>query len=205
MMKRNGFYCHNRSGLVPGWFMDVLHELIFVNVVDVYLVIQMMKSVTSGVSHHDNFVLMPYAQGLSYEKIAEVLGVSRFTVFRKIEGLSKMPEFEVFAKVRKIKGNHEMVRLFARNCQQMHENVTYVIDKLSALSPVELGVLFAIVMELSESAVLKTVSIGRTRYHEIKRRLIEIFSLEWCCTFCRRHKNTHLQLRDNDGSTIMII
>jgi len=74
-----------------------------------------------------------------------------------------------------------------------------------AVSPVELGVLFAIVMELSESAVLKTVSIGRTRYHEIKRRLIEIFSLEWCCTFCRQHKNTHLQLRDNDGSTIMII
>jgi hypothetical protein len=143
---------------------------------------------------------MLYAQGLSYEKIADALGVSRFSVFRKIDGLSKMPEFEVLAKVRKIKGTDEMVCLFARNCQKMHENVIYVIDKLSALSPVELGVLFAIVMELPESTVLKTVSIGRSRYHEIKSRLIQIFSLEWCCTFRRQHKRAYIQLRDTDGA-----
>ena len=198
-MNRNGSYCHNRNRYVPGWFMDVLHELIFANVMDAYMVIRMMNGVRKGIFLRDNALAMLYAQGYNYDKIAERLGISRFAVSRRIDGLCKIPGFEEFAKVRKIKGIAGAIRLFAERYRPDAENVVSVIDRLAPLSAVELGVLFAIVRELPKSAVLENLSISRSGYHKIKSLLFQTFSLEWCCSYHLQHKRTY-RLRDTDGA-----
>ena len=81
----------------------------------------------------------------------------------------------------------------------MHnENIHTVIAFLLGLTCSELGVLWALLRELSESEAIKYVCISKSRYHEIKKRLLEMIDLGRKTYTRKAIKKSAWSLRETD-------
>ena len=168
---------HIGPSAVPRWFMDVLHAVIYADGQDGYFAILALSWAMDAHSPTELAILAELARGSSQTQIAAALGMSRHCVCRRVNALRR--RFGD-ANLRRIRGNRtagEALAAFASCRSGGMRCVRAVTGRLARLSPVELGVLFALVRHLPEGETLAAVGISHTWYHTVAARLSAEFHL----------------------------
>ena len=168
---------HIGPSAVPRWFMDVLHAVIYADGQDGYFAILALSWAMDAHSPTELAILAELARGSSQTQIAAALGMSRHCVCRRVNALRR--RFGD-ANLRRIRGNRtaaEALAAFASCRSGGMRCIRAVTGRLARLSPVELGVLFALVRHLPEGETLAAVGISHTWYHTVAARLSAEFHL----------------------------
>ena len=171
------------TAIVPRWFIDVLHEVIYADGTDGHLAMQALSTAISSHSPTDTAIMTEWANGFSQTQIAANLGLSRHCVCRRIRTLIRR-----FGKgfQNGLHGNKTAaatLALFDFKQGTSTPAVRHAVDRLAALSPVELCVLSSVVRLLPEHETLTDLGIKHSWYHTIKARLNASF---WLCPFQRK-------------------
>ena len=93
-------------------------------------------------------------------------------------------------------------RFLARNYTHS-ENIHTVITFLRGFTCTELGVLCALLRELTESEAIEHVCISKSRYHEVKKHLLKTFDPGQKPVVKKVQKNSFWSLRETDRYDII--
>ena len=166
----------NGRHIVPLWFKDILHAIIYSDCVQAYIAIHAI-ALFLGAETHDRRVLALHAHGLNHTQIAARLKVSRYSIIRAMNRLLKLADNDTLQRMQTSPMAADILdRFLARNYSHS-ENIHTAIAFLWGLSCTELGVLSTLLRELSESEAIEHVCISKSRYHAVKKRLLESFDL----------------------------
>ena len=163
-----------RARIVPPWFKDTLHALIYAGCDDAYLAVQAFAAMLEG-TIEDETALMLLASGRTREGIGDFLGVSRHCVSRRLRRMRERLGGEALSELSRQPVVAALLGDFYARGGADDGNVRTVIDRLKGLSRNELGVLFCILRRQGKDATLAELKIGHTTYHKLKRRLARSF------------------------------
>ena len=147
------------ASIVPRWFLDVLHAVIYADGQDGYFTILALSAMIDARSPGDLAILTEWARGFSQTKIAANLRMSRHRICRRMNAMRRRLGC---ATLRRLRGNQtaaEAFSLFAFGHCNETPDVRLVIDRLAELSPVELSVLSAILRFLPENETLASAGM----------------------------------------------
>ena len=165
------------ASIVPRWFLDVLHAVIYADGQDGYFTILALSAMIDARSPGDQAILLEWARGSSQTQIAAKLRMSRHRICRRMNAMRRRLGC---ATLRRLRGNQtaaEAFSLFAFGHCNETPNVRLVIDRLAELSPVELSVLSALLRFLPENETLASAGISRTWYYRIAAKLSAEFRI----------------------------
>ena len=166
----------NGRRIVPHWFKEILHAIIYADCVQAYITIQTI-ALFLGAETHKRRILAFYARGINHSQIAARLKVSRYSIIRAINRFSKMSGRDTLIRMQASPFTADILDTFIDKNYAHNENIHTVIAFLWGLTCSELGVLSALLRELSESEAIKHVCISKSRYHEIKKSLLGMIDL----------------------------
>ena len=183
--------------IVPHWFKDILHAIIYADCVQAYIAIQTI-ALFLGAETHNRRILALYARGLNHSQIAARLKVSRYSIIRVMNRFSKMAGRDTLIRMQASSFTADILDTFIDKNYTHSENIHTVIAFLWGLTCSELGVLSALLRELSESESIKHVCISKSRYHEIKKSLLEMIDLGRKTYTRKAIKKSAWSLRETD-------
>lgn len=161
--------------LVPDWFLDDLHKIIYSDAPEGWLLAQGLWH-AKDLSPQDMGILRKHAQGRDAAKTATLLSAKRSMVRQH---LGYMRGILGRRFMRDISGHPSVVGAmiaFSRRRDAMDANVCTVLRELARLNATEIGVLCCMVQRLSEREALKRVRIMRRQYYDIKSKLRSIMN-----------------------------
>ena len=165
------------ASIVPRWFLDVLHEIIYADGQDGYLAVQALSAAIDVRSPIDPPLLMAWAHGLSQKEIATTLRVSRHCVCRRMKALRRRLGVRLMRNLRGSRTAADALALFGLDQRRTMPNVRHAVGRLAALTAVELCVLSALLRLTPEGETLTALGISHTWYHAVKARLASLFPL----------------------------
>ena len=183
--------------IVPHWFKDILHAIIYADCVQAYIATQ-TTALFLGAETHSRRILALYARGLNHSQIAARLKVSRYSIIRVINRFSKMSGRDTLIRMQASSFTADILDTFIDKNYTYNENIHTVIAFLWGLTCSELGVLSALLRELSESESIKHVCISKSRYHEIKKSLLGMIDLGQKTHTRKTGKKSAWSLRETD-------
>ena len=166
----------NGRRIVPHWFKEILHAIIYADCVQAYIAIQTIALFLEAETPN-RLILALYARGLNHSQIAARLKVSRYSIIRAMNRFSKMSGRDTLIRMQASSFTADILDTFIDKNYTHNENIHTVIAFLWGLTCSELGVLSALLRELSESESIKHVCISKSRYHEIKKSLLGMIDL----------------------------
>ena len=166
----------NGRRIVPHWFKEILHAIIYADCVQAYIAIQTI-ALFLGAETHNRRILALYDRRFNHSQIAARLKVSRYSIIRAINRFLKMSGRDTLIRMQASSFTADILDTFIDKNYAHNENIHTVIAFLWGLTCSELGVLSALLRELLESESIKYVCISKSRYHEIKKGLLEIIDL----------------------------
>ena len=182
---------------VPHWFKDVLHAIIYADCVQAYIAIQTI-ALFLGAETHNRRILALYARGLNHSQIAARLKVSRYSIIRAMNRFLKMAGRDTLIRMQASPFTADILDTFIDKNYTHNENIHTVIAFLWGLTCSELGVLSALLRELSESEAIRHVCISKSRYHEIKKSLLGMIDLGRKSASKKVAKKSIWSLRETD-------
>ncbi len=186
----------NGRRIVPHWFKEILHAIIYADCVQAYIAIQTI-ALFLGAETHSRRILALYARGLNHSQIAARLKVSRYSIIRVMNRFSKMSGRDTLIRMQASPFTADILDTFIDKNYTHNENIHTVIAFLWGLTCSELGVLSALLRELSESEAIRHVCISKSRYYKIKKSLLEMIDLGQK-THARKTGKTVWSLRETD-------
>lgn len=156
--------------LVPDWFMDNLHEIIYSDMTKSWLLAQGLAR-AKHFSALDLDILRNYATGISVAEIALLLRMNRRTIRRRLKCMRMILGDRFMRKIPQHMSVVDKMIRFSRRRDSRDANVNTVLQELSLLNATEIGVLCCMVQKLSEHESLKCVNIMRRQYYDIKSKL----------------------------------
>ena len=187
----------NGRRIVPHWFKEILHAIIYADCVQAYIAIQ-TTALFLGAETHNRRILALYARGMNHSQIAARLKVSRYSIIRVMNRFSKMSGRDTLIRMQASSFTADILDTFIAKNYTHNENIHTVIAFLWGLTCSELGVLSALLRELSESEAIKYVCISKSRYHEIKKSLLEMIDLGRKTYTRKAIKKSAWSLRETD-------
>ena len=187
----------NGRRIVPHWFKEILHAIIYADCVQAYIAIQTI-ALFLGAETHNRRILALYARGFNNSQIAARLKVSRYSIIRAMNRFSKMSGRDTLIRMQASSFTADILDTFIDKNYAYNENIHTVIAFLWGLTCSELGVLSALLRELSESEAIRHVCISKSRYHEIKKCLLEMIDLGRKTYTRKAIKKSAWSLRETD-------
>ena len=165
-----------RSRRIPRWFRDILHEIMYSDIVQAYSMLCAMDRLSSG-SEEERAMVLLCATGHAQHEIAERLGISRFAVRRRIEVLRRRWNFDFVAVMNSVEPMSGLIVRFAERRGHENGDIAFAVRSLAGFSLKELGVLFAIAKEQPQEQALDAISISRSHYIRIRNGFIGMFGM----------------------------
>ena len=187
----------NGRRIVPHWFKEILHAIIYADCVQAYIATQ-TTALFLGAETHNRRILALYARGFNHSRIAARLKVSRYSIIRAINRFSKMAGRDTLIRMQASPFTADILDTFIDKNYTHNENIHTVIAFLWGLTCSELGVLSALLRELSESESIRHVCISKSRYHEIKKSLLGMIDLGQKTYTRKAIKKSAWSLRETD-------
>ena len=88
----------NGRHIVPLWFKDILHAIIYSDCVQAYTAIHAI-ALFLGAETHDRRILALHAHGLNHTQIAARLKVSRYSIIRAMNRLLKLADSDTLQRM----------------------------------------------------------------------------------------------------------
>lgn len=196
-MKMISYRYRNSVIKFPVWFMNVLHTIMFSTHSEAYELLQTLNFMMQIEPERYLKLISLFAQGYGYNVMAAELDISRFSVRRRMDKICHMKGFDSVLKIRKMKKFSSLINTYVNGYEEIDNNMIFTINKLSELSMRELGVFLGILLGLSREKILNWVSIGDTKYREIKKFLSVVFDIEWLLG-TRRHEERNYSFKEDD-------
>ena len=192
----------NGRHIVPLWFKDILHAIIYSDCVQAYTAIHAI-ALFLGVETHDRRILALHAHGLNHTQIAARLKVSRYSIIRAMNRLLKLADSDTLQRIQTSPMAADILdRFLARNYSHS-ENIHTAIAFLSGFTCTELGVLSALLRGLTESEAIEHACVSKSRYHTVKKRLLELLDLGRKSASKKVAKKASWSLRETDRYDII--
>ena len=156
--------------LVPDWFTDNLHEIIYSDTTKSWLLVQGLEH-TKELSSQDLRILRKHAQGRNNVEIAIRFHAKQSMVWKHISYMRQILGKRFMRDISKHPSVVNAMITFSRRHDAIDANVNTVLHELAQLNPTEIGVLCCMVQKLSEHESLQRVNIMRRQYYEIKSEL----------------------------------
>ena len=187
----------NGRHIVPLWFKDILHAIIYSDCVQAYTAIHAI-ALFLGAETHDRRILALHAHGLNHTQIAARLKVSRYSIIRAMNRLLKLADSDTLQRMQTSPTATDILDKFLQRNYTHSENIHTVITFLRCFTCTELGVLCALLRELTESEAIEHVCISKSRYHEVKKHLLKTFDPGQKPVVKKVQKNSFWSLRETD-------
>ena len=187
----------NGRHIVPLWFKDILHTIIYSDCVQAYTAIHAI-ALFLGAETHDRRILALHAHGLNHTQIAARLRVSRYSIIRAMNRLLKLADSDTLERMQKSPMAADILDKFLARNYTHTENIHTAIAFLNGFTCTELGVLSALLRELPESEAIEYACVSKSRYHTVKKRLLELLDFEWKSAPKKVQKNSFWSLRETD-------
>ena len=191
-----------RRQIVPHWFKDVLHSIIYADCIQAYTAIRTLDLFLQG-DKRIRRILALHAHGLNHTQIAAHLKVSRYCVIRAMNRFAKYDGREMLLRTHSSPFIADMLDTFLEKHHGENENIRTPIAFLWGLTCTELGVLSALLRELTEEEAIAHACISKSRYHEVKKHLLEIVDLPPRTGIGKKSKKRCWSLRENDRYDII--
>ena len=192
----------NGRHIVPLWFKDILHAIIYSDCVQAYTAIHAI-ALFLGAKTYDRRILALHAHGLNHTQIAARLEVSRYSIIRAMNRFLKLADSDTLQRMQKSPMAADILDKFLQRNYTHSENIHTVITFLRGFTCTELGVLCALLRELTESEAIEHVCISKSRYHTVKKRLLELLDLGWKSTPKKVVRKSSWSLRETDRFDII--
>ena len=192
----------NGRHIVPLWFKDILHAIIYSDCVQAYTAIHAI-ALFLGSETHDRRILALHAHGLNHTQIAARLKVSRYSIIRAMNRFLKLADSDTLQRMQTSPMAAGILdRFLARNYTHT-ENIHTAIAFLWGLSCTELGVLSALLRGLPESEAIEHACVSKSRYHTVKKRLLELLDFGRKSASKKVVKKSVWSLRETDRFDII--
>ena len=192
----------NGRHIVPLWFKDILHAIIYSDCVQAYTAIHAI-ALFLGAETHDRRILALHAHGLNHTQIAARLKVSRYSIIRAMNRFLKLADSDTLQRMQTSPMAAGILdRFLARNYSHS-EYIHTAIAFLWGLSCTELGVLSALLRGLTESEAIEHACVSKSRYHTVKKRLLELLNLGRKSASKKVAKKSVWSLRETDRYDII--
>ena len=191
-----------RRQIVPHWFKDVLHSIIYADCIQAYTAIRALALFLQG-DKRIRRILALHAHGLNHTRIAAHLKVSRYCVIRAMNRFAKHVGNEMLLRTHSSQFIADMLDTFLEKHHGENENIRTAIAFLWGLTCTELGVLSALLRELTEEEAIAHACVSKSRYHEVKKHLLEIIFLPPRTGIGKKSKKRCWSLRENDRYDII--
>ena len=192
----------NGRHIVPLWFKDILHAIIYSDCVQAYTAIHAI-ALFLGAETHDRRMLALHAHGLNHTQIAARLKVSRYSIIRAMNRLLKLAGSDTLQWMQTSLIAADILDTFLARNYTHSENIHTAIAFLWGLSCTELGVLSALLRGLPESEAIEHACVSKSRYHTVKKRLLELLDLGWKSASKKVAKKSSWSLRETDRYDII--
>ena len=192
----------NGRHIVPLWFKDILHAIIYADCVQAYIAIQTI-ALFLGAKTHNRRILALYARGMNHSQIAARLKVSRYSIIKVMNRFSKMSGRDTLIRMQASSFTADILDTFIDKNYAHNENIHTVITFLRGFTCTELGVLCALLRELSESEAIEYACVSKSRYHTVKKRLLELLDLGRKSASKKVAKKSVWSLRETDRYDII--
>ena len=186
-----------RRQIVPHWFKDVLHSIIYADCVQAYTAIRALALFLQEQTRIRR-ILALHAHGLNHTQIAARLKVSRYCVIRAMNRFAKHAGDEMLLGTHPSPFIADILDTFLEKHHGETENIRTAIAFLRGLTCTELGVLSALLRELTEEEAIAHACVGKSRYHEVKKHLLEIMDLPPKTSIAGNSKKRRWTLRETD-------
>ena len=191
-----------RRQIVPHWFKDVLHSIIYADCVQAYTAIRALALFLQEQTRIRR-ILALHAHGLNHTQIAARIKVSRYCVIRAMNRFAKYDGNEMLLRTHSSQFIADMLDTFLEKHHGENENIRTAIAFLWGLSCTELGVLSALLRELTEEEAIAHACVSKSRYHEVKKHLLEIIVFPPRTGIRKKSKKRCWSLRENDRYDII--
>ena len=192
----------NGRRIVPHWFKEILHAIIYADCVQAYIAIQTI-ALFLGAETHDRRILALHAHGLNHTQIAARLKVSRYSIIRAMNRLLKLAYSDTLQRMQTSPMAADILDKFLARNYTHSENIHTAIAFLWGLSCTELGVLSALLRGLTESEAIEHACVSKSRYHTVKKRLLELLNLGRKSASKKVAKKSVWSLRETDRYDII--
>ena len=191
-----------RRQIVPHWFKDVLHSIIYADCIQAYTAIRALALFLREEARIRR-ILALHAHGLNHTQIAARLKVSRYCVIRAMNRFAKHVGNEMLLRTHSSPFIADMLDAFLEKHHGENKNIRTAIAFLWGLTCTELGVLSALLRELTEEEAIAHACVSKSRYHEVKKHLLEIIVLPPRTGIGKKSKKRCWSLRENDRYDII--
>ena len=188
--------------IVPYWFKEILHAIIYSDYLQAYIAIQAITLFLGAKTLNQN-ILALHAHGLNHTQIAARLNVSRYTVIRAMKYFEKVTDHDTLLRVQTSPLTADILDTFLSRNYTYNNNIETVISFLWDFTCTELAVLSAILRRLTEEEATAHVCVSKSRYHKIKKRLLKSLDLERKTALNNVSKKSFWSLRETDRYDII--
>ena len=192
----------NGRHIVPLWLKDILHAIIYSDCVQAYTAIHAI-ALFLGAETHDRRILTLHAHGLNHTQIAARLKVSRYSIIRAMNRFLKLADSDTLQRIQTSPMAADTLDRFLTRNYTHTENIHTAIAFLWGLSCTELGVLSALLRGLPESEAIEHVCVSKSRYHTVKKHLLELLDLGRKSASKKAAKKYSWSLRETDRYDII--
>ena len=192
----------NGRHIVPLWFKDILHAIIYSDCVQAYTAIHAI-ALFLGAETPDRRILALHAHGLNHTQIAARLKVSRYSIIRAMNRLLKLADSDTLQRMQTSPMAADILDKFLARNYTHSENIHTAIAFLWGLSCTELGVLSALLRGLTESEAIEHACVSKSRYHTVKKHLLELLDLGWKSASRKVARKSSWSLREIDRYDII--
>ena len=192
----------NGRHIVPLWFKDILHAIIYSDCVQAYTAIHAI-ALFLGAETHDRRILALHAHGLNHTQIAARLKVSRYSIIRAMNRLLKLADSDTLQRMHTSPMAADILDKFLARNYTHSENIHTAIAFLWGLSCTELGVLSALLRGLPESEAIEHACVSKSRYHTVKKHLLELLDLGRKSASKKVARKSSWSLRETDRFDII--
>jgi predicted transcriptional regulator len=192
----------NGRHIVPLWFKDILHAIIYSDCVQAYTAIHAI-ALFLGAETHDRRILALHAHGLNHTQIAARLKVSRYSIIRAMNRLLKLAYSDTLQRMQKSQMAADILDKFLARNYTHSENIHTAIAFLWGFTCTELGVLSALLRGLPESEAIEHACVSKSRYHTVKKHLLALLDLGRKSTSKKVAKKSVWSLRETDRYDII--
>ena len=148
-------------------------------------------------------ILALHAHGLNHTQIAARLKVSRYSIIRAMNRLLKLAYSDTLQRMQKSPIAADILDKFLARNYTHSENIHTAIAFLWGLSCTELGVLSALLRGLTESEAIEHACVSKSRYHTVKKQLLELLDLGRKSASKKAAKKSSWSLRETDRYDII--
>ena len=116
-MKNRNAVMWRRSERVPKWFRGVLHQVMYSNITEAHSMITAIDRMLEC-SADERVLIVLCAMGLEQSMIAEFLGISRFSLRRRLDSLRKRREYDFLGITESVGDLSPLLVCFAEVCEE---------------------------------------------------------------------------------------